>query len=562
MFNKIANLFRSTPQPSETRTAPTTPKYAYRPSWVRGFPDAGVDITPESVYSIPAFDSCVNRIADDLSGCPWRCAGKDSQGRNKRIYDHPRLRDLNEPNELHSAADVWYLFVSSVGCFANYYEELQWNKSGTRLRRYPLLPQQVEPELNKHTGWLSYRVQTDKGTVNLSPDRIHHVKWRPRPDGLKGRTVYEIGSAFSIALAAESYAAKFFGNGTSISGYLKTLQPFDPDANDERRKSWQEAMGGVDNAFQTAILNEGDEFVPLSVAPEQAQFLQSRLHQVTAVCGYWGIKSPMIGDLSKLSFATYDAVTADHVKSCIRPWCTRVEQEVNRKYLTEEERDQGIRFWLDTEGLMRGDRQSQDKSFSVGKQFGWYSTNDIRCDYLNLDPIEGGDRYNEPLNMAAVSEEEATKDEEPVVEDQSEEADADKSKLTDEAEEPNQDEKRLAEERRRDADRLNPILHDAIRRCLVKEVNAIKRAVAKECDLNAWAADWYEPHADLVRSAVLPAFTVFDAATATGRAADYATQHVEDSKRDIADAMTFEALPDLYETWINRRPFKADLGGA
>jgi uncharacterized protein len=51
------------------------------------------------------------------------------------------------------------------------------------------------------------------------------------------------------------------------------------------------------------------------------------------------------------------------------------------------------------EGLLRGDIKSRYDAYSVGRQWGWLSVNDIRK-MESLNDIDGGDVYLQPLNMA------------------------------------------------------------------------------------------------------------------------------------------------------------------
>ena len=62
---------------------------------------------------------------------------------------------------------------------------------------------------------------------------------------------------------------------------------------------------------------------------------------------------------------------------------------------------------LNVDGLLRGDYQSQMTGYSVGRQNGWLSTNDIR-EMEDMNPIpaeEGGDLYlvNETASIPQLS---------------------------------------------------------------------------------------------------------------------------------------------------------------
>ena len=79
------------------------------------------------------------------------------------------------------------------------------------------------------------------------------------------------------------------------------------------------------------------------------------------------------------------------------PWLERWQQRINLDLLLEEERDQYFVEFLPA-ALVRGDLKTRYEAYSIGRNGGWLSVNDIR-DMENLNRIEEGDQYLTPLNM-------------------------------------------------------------------------------------------------------------------------------------------------------------------
>ena len=101
-----------------------------------------------------------------------------------------------------------------------------------------------------------------------------------------------------------------------------------------------------------------------------------------------------VGDLEKSSFSNIEQQSLEFVKYTLDPWIVRWEQSMTRVLLTQaEKKDYFIKFNL--EGLLRGDYQSRMNGYSIARQNGWMSANDIR-ELENLDRIpaeQGGDLY-------------------------------------------------------------------------------------------------------------------------------------------------------------------------
>ena len=102
----------------------------------------------------------------------------------------------------------------------------------------------------------------------------------------------------------------------------------------------------------------------------------------------------MVGDLEKSSFSNIEQQSMEFVKYTLDPWVIRWEQSLQRALLNFSEKEKYF-FKFNLEGLLRGDYQSRMNGYSIGRQNGWMSANDIR-ELENLDRIpaeEGGDLY-------------------------------------------------------------------------------------------------------------------------------------------------------------------------
>ena len=136
------------------------------------------------------------------------------------------------------------------------------------------------------------------------------------------------------------------------------------------------------------------KYTPISISPEQAQFLETRKFQINEIARIFRVPPHMVGDLEKSSFSNIEQQSLEFVKYTLDPWIVRWEQSMARVlFSVDEKADYFIKFNL--EGLLRGDYQSRMNGYAIARQNGWMSTNDIR-ELENLDRISaelGGDLY-------------------------------------------------------------------------------------------------------------------------------------------------------------------------
>ena len=147
------------------------------------------------------------------------------------------------------------------------------------------------------------------------------------------------------------------------------------------------------------------KYTPISIAPEQAQFLETRKFQIDEIARIFRVPPHMIGDLEKSSFNNIEQQSLEFVKYTLDPWVCRWEQAMCRSLLTQEEKR---RFFIkfNVDGLLRGDYKSRMDGYAVGRQNGWLSANDIR-ELENMDQIpeeDGGNLYLINGNMTKLKD--------------------------------------------------------------------------------------------------------------------------------------------------------------
>jgi HK97 family phage portal protein len=165
------------------------------------------------------------------------------------------------------------------------------------------------------------------------------------------------------------------------------------------RETWEAIYRGTGN-HRIAVLEDGLKFRPITIPPNEAQFLETRKYQLSEIARIFGVPPHMLGDLDRATFSNIEHQSIEFVTRTINPWVKRLEQSMDLALLTYSERKMySIRFNLDA--MLRGDYKTRMEGYKIGRQNGWLSANDIR-DLEHMNPIpaeEGGNRYLVNGNM-------------------------------------------------------------------------------------------------------------------------------------------------------------------
>ena len=393
MKNPFSGLFRARDKPVNS-----TNGSGYR--FFLGGSTAGKAVTEHSAMQMTAVYACVRILSEAIAGLPLHLYRYNDDGGKEKALDHPLYLLLHdEPNPEMSSFVFRETLMTHLLLWGNAYAQIIRNGKGEVVALYPLMPNRMTVDRDS-LGQLYYSYQMSNsdaptmpgGTVILKPSDVLHVPGLGF-DGLVGYSPIAMAkNAIGLAIATEEFGAKFFANGATPGGLLE--YPGTVKDPDRVRESWNKGFSGSQNAGKVAILEEGMKYTPISIAPEQAQFLETRKFQINEIARIFRVPPHMVGDLEKSSFSNIEQQSLEFVKYTLDPWVVRWEQSIQRTLLTAEEKKQYfVKFNL--EGLLRGDYQSRMNGYATARQNGWMSANDIR-ELENLDRIpssDGGDLY-------------------------------------------------------------------------------------------------------------------------------------------------------------------------
>jgi len=393
-MNPILSLFRSRDKPKNYLNSSFY-------SFFFGGTSSGKPVNETTAMQMTAVYSCVRILSETVAGLPLNVYKYNDSGGKEKAYKHPLYRLLHdEPNPEMTSFAFRETLMSHLLLWGNAYAQIIRNARGEVIALYPLMPNKMTVDRDQ-SGRLFYLYQ--RGTedpktlgsdsrVYLAPTDVLHIPGLGF-DGLIGYSPIAMAkNAIGLAIATEEYGAKFFANGAAPSGVLEhpgTIK--DPQ---RVKESWNSAYQGSANAHKIAVLEEGMKYMPIGIAPEQAQFLETRKFQINEIARIFRVPPHMLADLEKSSFSNIEQQSLEFVKYTLDPWVVRWEQSMCRVLFSESEKPAYfIKFNVD--GLLRGDYASRMSGYATARQNGWMSTNDIR-ELENLDRISpdlGGDLY-------------------------------------------------------------------------------------------------------------------------------------------------------------------------
>ena len=357
---------------------------------------AGMNVNERSALQVAAVYGSVSVISDALSSLPIDLMSSPHR-RNGTVLKPSQL--ITDPFVEISPQDWWVQFVLSLALRGNFFGQIVQ-------RDRNLYPTQIKPIHPDHAhvrrltdGTIEYRYH---GVV-IPIDDVFHVRYMSVSESLVGLNPIDyLKFVLGGALAADRYGASFFQNSAIPSGVIEIDDDYDVEEAKALKKEWQALNGGVNNAQGIAVVTGGGHFKPITITPEQAQFLESRQFSAATISGQiFRVPPHMIGIVDRTtSWGTgIEQQEMGFVRNTLIGYISRGEAALTRVHPA----GQFVKFDL-TERL-RGDKLQRYTAYNLGRLGGWLNADEIRAEE-DLSPIPDGEgqEYLVPINSELLSQ--------------------------------------------------------------------------------------------------------------------------------------------------------------
>lgn len=502
---------------------------------------SGVAVNEQSALTFSAVYGCVRVLSETVAQLPWNAYEQTGNLRQRRA-DHPVDRLLHRsPNPEMTAFVFRETLQAHVCTWGNGYAEIERSLAGTPLALWPIAPHLVTPKRDSRRQVI-YEVASESGerSRTLPAADVYHVKGLGF-DGLVGYSPVRLAmQSIGLGLAAEQFGSAFFGNGANMGGILEHAAELS-DKGRKNLKSSVDEFRGAKNSHKFLLLEYGTQWKPITVPPEEAQFLETRKFQVTDVCRWFRVPPHKLADLERATFSNIEQQSIDFVTDSIVPWLVRWEQEADGKLFSDSE----VAYFtkLVVQGLLRGDSKQRGEYYKIMRDLGVLSINDIReLEDLNpLGPV--GDLRLVPMNMVSI------------------EHAGEKPQAPAPPPEPSKDDDQQDEKDEDAVAILLPIFEHGIKKVVAKEANAIARAEKKHADLVAftdWVTGFYPTIAEyLSRELDAPLVTLrllikFDVDRLAVN--QFVQVYIDASTAQLIEAKRKGTVAELLNDWKTERP--------
>ena len=325
ILNSIQNIFTSTPKQETQRSI----NYNF------GFGNK-IAVSPSSALTFSAVWAAMRLLSESVSSLPVKVCKKEANGDIVEIENDLSYLLKYAPNTYQNKITFIEKIMMDLLCNGNSYVRIVRNNAGRPIELLPLNYAGVTVYFRDNRVY--YTSDQEAGT--FESDNMLHFKLITDVNAAKGNTSVDGGivglspieqnaNAISWGQSVEEYGRTFFSNGAKLSGVLKTDRSLSEQAIDRLRNSFNNNYAKLSGANQTAVLEEGLTYQPISISAEQAQFLASRQFSIEEIARIFNVPPHLLKDLTKSSFNNIEMQSQEFVTYALMPYLTKIETEMN-----------------------------------------------------------------------------------------------------------------------------------------------------------------------------------------------------------------------------------------
>jgi HK97 family phage portal protein len=366
------------------------------------YSSTGMPVDENTALQLLSVTACVRILSETVSGLPLD-AVLTTGGTRKPVKSAPNI--VTDPFGGANRLSGWgstrkigiaQMMVSLLLRGNAYAAVVSRDRDGMPDMLQVLSPDAVDVDVDRKTAERLYKVNRQP----FPASDLMHIPGMMLPGQPAGLSV--IGYAartIGLGIAAEEFGSKFFGDGAHLSGIIEVPGDLKPDVARQMKESFESKHSGMNNAHAVGVLTAGAKFAPVSVSPEDAQFLGTRAAQTTDIAMLFGIPPHMLGQVDRTTSwgKGIEEQTLGFLKYTLSGWVNRFEDAFSALL------PQPMQAWFNLDALLRPDTTARYNAYLAARNAAALTPNEIRHKE-DMPPIEGGDDLFAPLNSAHTTE--------------------------------------------------------------------------------------------------------------------------------------------------------------
>lgn len=350
----------------------------------------------------PNVRTCVDFLARNIAQLGLHVFERMSDTDRIRVIDGPFAKALSNPLPAKYKVTRYRLIeslISDLGIYFNaYWIKIRGEDFAMGLLRVPPQYMHVEGGLYPQ----KYELRVTGKPIPIDAENVVHFRGYNPDSSIVGLSPLEtLRRILAEEHAAGNYRENFWKNSARISGIVE--RPAEaPDWNEAAINrfiaEFKDLYTGEENTGQTAVLEDGMTWKPITFNAQQSEYLQGRKLTREECARAYHIPLPLVGILDHATFSNIKEQHKNLYQDSLGPWLRAVEEDIELQLKFDFPGTENQYAEFNIAEKLAGSFEDQTQAYQAAVGRPWMTANEARA-RQNMPQIEGGDELVTPLNV-------------------------------------------------------------------------------------------------------------------------------------------------------------------
>jgi len=333
-------------------------------------------INAYTTLCIPAYWRAMDFLTKNLTCFPR------SIRREEVAVKHRLLKLLTRrPNTYQNSTLFWGTLYFHWSHYHNAFAWIERDSQFNPIALHNRIPEMVAPfryldDDGNPSSW--YWIGGMKARVVPAADMLHLHGMSY--DGIGGfNPIFILAETFERSRLLDRYVTRYLTRGSMIRGSIEIPAGASKEQQEQIVSTIRTSFQGADAERDVLVLSDGATLKNSTLSPRDSELGKQVELGMKQIAQITGVHPHFLYDDSEGKYnANPEQAADDVVKWTFRPLVEQVEDELSLKLLSESDQDAGLKVHLDTNCLIRGDRETQSNIVTQQKAAGILTPNEAR----------------------------------------------------------------------------------------------------------------------------------------------------------------------------------------
>ncbi|MEO0573218.1 MAG: phage portal protein, partial [Bacteroidota bacterium] len=351
----------------------------------------GQKINGHTAFKISGFWCAVNTIANSVALLPKSVFQEIGDNKDRDMDHAVDYLVHSEPNSYMTAFTFWFIMTVAMLVKGNAYAYIVRSNSGEVIQLRFMHPEDVG--IIERENQLFYKY---KGATFFSWEVLHIPLFSF--NGVNGRSVIQYAADnLGVSLAANEFAANAYNDRGVAYGVLESDKVINNVGSKNLQSHFNNAMNN-NSKYKLAVFDEGLKYKRISLAPNEAQFIEAQVNGVEDLARWFQIPLHKLHAKGEGGYNFLVQMSIEYLQTAVMPIGQRIKQECERKLFTTAERKAGYFIFNNYKKLLEADPAARGQYYKDMVYIKAMNPNEVRR-LEGYNPYKGGDEFLQMTNL-------------------------------------------------------------------------------------------------------------------------------------------------------------------